>query len=143
MVEILVWGDIQPELDRLGIKGTKAYQSTGRRTDISVWALTQEDYQVLLDDPMGEEHWLEAGVGWRHAEGAVLGTPDRYTIVNHHRLLAWHNSIYRAGGPYQDLLTYLEDSQGLTTERNVAAVTADLARCNGLSLAGLFAKYQG
>lgn len=142
MVEILVWGDIQPELDRLGIKGTQAYQSTGRRTDISVWALAQDDYQKLLDDPMGEEHWLEAGVGWRHSEGSVFGSPDSLPVVKHHRLLGWTRTTFRPG-PYDDLLDYLCDALNVSTETNVATATADLARFNGLSLAGLFAKYQG
>lgn len=145
MFEILVWGDITKEFARLGISPRKTYQSTGRRDDLSVWELTIEEF-ATLDRDNDEEHWLNAGCGWRWSEGSTLGTPEYYPIVNRHRLLGWPIQFYqdeRVGGPYDDLLGYLENAIRATTERNIAAVSTHLAKANGLPLAQLWQKYQG
>ena len=44
---------------------------------------------------------------------------------------------------YPDILIYLCDEIGASTERNVCACTIDLARQNNLTLAELFKKYLG
>lgn len=44
---------------------------------------------------------------------------------------------------YHDILIYLCDEIGASTERNVCACTIDLARQNNLTLAELFKKYLG
>lgn len=44
---------------------------------------------------------------------------------------------------YTDLLFYLNDEIGVSTEKNICALTVDLARINSMTLSELFKKYLG
>ena len=44
---------------------------------------------------------------------------------------------------FQNLTEYLCDCVGASTEKNVCACAVDLAKYNGMTMAELFAKYEG
>lgn len=161
MKEILAWAkpeDIQKEWDRLGISPALGWSGFGwRESDpMQVWQFSEEDFQTLLDDPLGnDDHWFEVRCAWRQCDGSNLNhEPVRRFNVNHHYMKGFfneyrHNEQFEDGDePYmyfkhRDLLTYLEEEWGATTEKNVTAITTDLAKINGLTLAQLFGRYHG
>lgn len=104
---------------------------------------------------------------WRYSPGSVLGTPDDVYKVNGHDLLAWnekHNQEYCCRNcqflnnicngeeedidecygdkSYKNLIHYINEEIGASTEKNVCAIAMDLAKYNGLSLGELFQRYQ-
>lgn len=138
MKEILTWGaEVPTQFARLNIAPVLAYRGSGIVP--SVYEFTNEQFAVLDADP--GENWEGRDSGWRYAKGSNLSSDIRRVRINHHYLygfVKWGKSC----GPYDTLLEYICDSIGASQPRNVAAVTADLANLNGLSLGKLFLRYQ-
>lgn len=148
MEEILVQGNIEEDLKRLGIHATRTYGN--EETTYQVYELTKEDFEKLYTKCMNEddndEHWQNGG--WRWNTGSNQGEPNATITVNDQRLLCWAETIDDEEEPYMNdwhtkLLEYLDIEMGCTAFRNVCAVAKDLAKHNNMTLAQLFEKYQG
>lgn len=134
---------------RIGVKNTKFGCCPKRILTISVLSTTM--------------NWKNDWGWWRHAYGSNLGAVDCAYVINGEKLMAWDGLQRKewcrdcsdcAGTEkdkdecfhdhqYPDILIYLCDEIGASTERNVCACTIDLARQNNLTLAELFKKYLG
>lgn len=144
MVEILVQGNIEEDLKRLGIKATRTYGN--EYTDYQVYELSKEEYEKLSND--ADERDIEDGFwlhgGWRWAEGSNMGNPNTRMTVRGEELVCWEkewNGMQE--DEYKDLLTYLCNEIGASAFRNVCALAVDLAKWNNMTMAQLFEKYQG
>lgn len=109
------------------------------REEYQVWLLSKEDFDNIcaVDDADWKENWG----WWRYSPGSILGLAFDQYIVNGQQIKAW-------GGrsdvkQYDNILSYLSDQLGASTEKNVCALTVDLAEQNGLTLSELFRKYLG
>lgn len=140
------------------------------REDYQVWELSDEDFSNLCS--VNEEDWnsdWETGWGWwRYAEGSSLGATSAVYAIHGVEILAWdgYNRLYRCRGcesmssglclgtdkdllecygsrSFPDLITYLNEEIGASTERNVCACTIELAKQNNMKLSELFKKYLG
>lgn len=148
MEEILVQGNIEEDLKRLGIKATRTYGN--EETAYQVYELSDEDFQKLSDDADNRDeedgHWKDGG--WRWDKGSNQPIPTDKATVKHKELVCWVETINDEEETYRndwfvDLLEYLDVGVGCTAFRNVCAVTKDLAKYNDMTLAQLFEKYQG
>lgn len=143
MKEILVWGDITKEFERLGINGKQTWSGYGwYDSPMSVWELSEDEF-AILDKDDDEEHWYEAECGWRWCKGSVLSDCSYRFGVNGHWMTGFKNDYRHRHFKYKHLLEYLCDELGVSNEKNITAVSMDLARYNNMTLAQLFAKYQG
>lgn len=143
MVEILVQGNIEEDLKRLGIQATITYGN--EYTDYKVYELTKEDFEKLSND--ADERDTEDGFwqhgGWRWAEGSNMGDPNDTKTVGGERLVCWDRNREWKEDEYRDLLTYLCNEMGCSAFRNVCALAKELAKWNNMTMAELFDKYQG
>lgn len=140
------------------------------REHYQVWEMTEEEYQKLCTKGDKIEHWPDMWGWWRGADGSNLGSIDMDFTVKGLSLTAWQG-IHRErffedncqdcsdflkgdchaseldidecfqGHNYKDLLDYIYDEIGATTESNVCAVMTDLAKQNDMTLAELLQKY--
>lgn len=156
--QILCGGDPEPHFERLGVEARCTFDGMHPRWDErwTVWELGTAAYGRLLADasagPARSDAWSETGAWWRSCDGSNLGSCDHEDVIHGHRLQTW--SGYRwddddwdaeEDGPapeprcesWPDVLTYLCDAVGVSTERNVAACLTDLASANGLSVGEL------
>lgn len=167
-VEILAGGEFinaVHSLDLTSAKCTYHYQPKSEcyREDYQVWLLSKDDFNNLCS--VNNEDWQEDWGWWRYALGSNLGTVDCSYIINSEMLMAWDGTKRKnwcsgcgetecAGTDqdkaecynnrkYSDILTYLCDEVGASTERNVCACTIDLAQQNNMTLSELFKKYLG
>jgi hypothetical protein len=83
----------------------------------------------------------------------MYGESVRYNI-NHHYITAWDgiqredylkkkNNKYFRERKYENLLEYFCNEIGVSQEKNVCALSIDLARKNNITMGKLFMKYQG
>lgn len=166
MVEILAGGNFKQAVKSLDLTSAIcSYRYTPPasryREAYQVWELSDEDFSNICS--VNEEDWKKNWGWWRHADGSNLGAVNCTYIINGEELMAWdgiqrkkwcHDCSDCAGTEkdkdecfhshqYPDILIYLCDEIGASTERNVCACTIDLARQNNLTLAELFKKYLG
>jgi hypothetical protein len=156
----------------LGINPKETFSgSIGYWKNFKVWELTDAEFKSLCEITDEQfERWSEEGAWWRYAEGSVLGTPDVLFRINGDFLMAWEkldrsdlyekwSTLSRAEKKkyyddedyvelnrphsYKDILTYLCDEVGVSTERNVCALVTDLAKYNNMSIAELFIRFGG
>lgn len=138
MVEILVQGNIEGDLKRLGIEATRTYGD--EHTDYQVYEVSDEDFEKLSADTE-DNGWKDGG--WRWAKGSNMGAPNDKKTVCGERLICWDRSDGWKEDEYGDLLTYLCEEMGCSAFRNVCALAKDLAEFNNMTMAQLFEKYQG
>lgn len=168
MVEILAGGNFDQAVKSLDLTSAVCtYRYTPPadkyREDYQVWELSDEDFSNICS--VNDEDWDEDWGWWRHAAGSNLGTVDGVYVINGEKLMAWDGverkewcngcgetecartdedkSECYNDRKYSDVLTYLCDEIGASTERNVCACTIDLARQNNMKLSELFKKYLG
>lgn len=155
MIEILSFGDITKDFERLGVTLRQTYVGE----DYSVCEVTEDEFKTLDNEPDIEGTWQDGG--WRYAEGSNQFTPNEKIKINGKEIIAWYDDsndfdseeereeyLEEHDGimpleEYQDLLTYLCDEVGCSQPRNVCAVTIDLAKYNNVKLSELFKIYQG
>lgn len=165
-VEILAGGEFANAVKSLGLTSavcTYHYQPqpTHWREEYQVWLLSKEDFDNIC--AIDNDDWKDDWGWWRHAYGSNLGAVDCAYVINGEKLMAWDGLQRKewcrdcsdcAGTEkdkdecfhdhqYPDILIYLCDEIGASTERNVCACMIDLARQNNLTLAKLFKKYLG
>lgn len=156
-VEILAGGEFANAVKSLGLTSavcTYHYQPqpTHWREEYQVWLLSKEDFDNIC--AIDNDDWKDDWGWWRHAYGSNLGAVDCAYVINGEKLMAWDGLQRKewcrdcrdcAGTEkdkdecfhdhqYPDILIYLCDEIGASTERNVCACTIDLARQNNLTL---------
>lgn len=161
-VEILADGSIENAFKENGIDATMTYKFCGNgcREDFTVWEIEETDMKRLA--AIDAEDWPDHWGWWWHASGSNMGAPNAEYVINGHTLLAWDdnranwcsgcadcegtdedlNECYgRRDSP--DLLTYFCDEIGATQPRNIAALAADMAKYNNMTMAKLFGLTMG
>lgn len=165
-VEILAGGEFANAVKSLCLTSAVCtyhyqHQPTHWREEYQVWLLSKEDFDNIC--AIDNDDWKDDWGWWRHAYGSNLGAVDCAYVINGEKLMAWDGLQRKewcrdcndcAGTEknkdecfhdhqYPDILIYLCDEIGASTERNVCACTIDLARQNNLTLAEFFKKYLG
>lgn len=170
MIEILAGDGIEYAFDELNISARKTYQ--GKEDAIpyyEVWELSEEDFEKL--SAVTEEEWQDDYGWYRCAEGSIMGPTNTTFTINKREILAWDGTRrldlldqwrgenestkmifyhsfkeyerYFMPRKYRKLTEYLFNELGASTERNVCALTVDLAKANNITLAELFKIYEG
>lgn len=136
--EVLTWGkDIPAQFERIGIRPLRVFDASGYKGPFnvpSVYWMAEAEFVKLDADP--EENWEGKDAAWRWADGSNLDEPEVRASVNGHWMTGWK------GGKYRHLTEYLCNALGVSTEKNIAAVAAELAQAHLLSIGALFTKYQ-
>lgn len=88
-----------------------------------------------------KDETIRNSIAWRYAEGSNLGKPDTRIRVNGHYMIGWGEG-HTSGRVYKNARQFLEYAVGATTEKNVAACLADLAKFNNLNLMEFLHKYE-
>lgn len=112
-----------------------------------IWEIPDDVFDCMCNMPedvflalAGEEGW------WRYCPGSVLPPPVHRFKINGINVKAWlHGGLADTSGvqrEYPDLLSYLSEQLGVSTEKNVCALAADMARFNGYTMGELFALTQ-
>jgi hypothetical protein len=146
--------------------------SIGYWSNFKVWEVNDVEFESLCNITDEQfEKWFEEGAWWRYASGSIMGTPCYDFIINGQPIVAWreHHSENRhqedwnsmsedekseytdfndycdtwTTTEYKDILEYFCEELGASTERNVCALAADLAKYNNITIAELFRKYGG
>lgn len=171
MVEILAGGHFERAVQALDLTtAVCAYHYVppkgSPREEYQVWELSDEDFSNLCS--INEKDWENGWGWWRHAQGANLGAVNAEFTIHREKLQAWDGYTrihlcddcedlesgsclgadydkkvcYNSRG-YSDILTYLCDEIGASTEKNVCACAIELAKQNSMKLSELFKKYLG
>ena len=143
-VEILAGGQFANAVKDLDLVSAKCtyhhHPPTGvYREEYQVWLLSKNDFDNLC--AVNDDDWKKSWGWWRHALGSNMGAVFYPYIINGERIMAWGRRY--AGEQYENLLSYFSDQLGASTEKNVCALSIDLARQNGLTLSELFRKCLG
>lgn len=158
MIQITGSVELEAAFKELGVEWERLYDGGGNGYCVYV---VQEGWLTLVDRYLAEkavtrthvhearfveQGWPEYWGWWRYAQGSNMGFPDVEFVVNDAVMLAWdgprQEEKFGIERKYNDLLEYLREEMGVSTERNVTALAVDLAKHNGYTLAELFATYQ-
>lgn len=168
----IIGENLQSFFDNMGITALKAYSgSIGYWSKFEVWGITEDDYAKICD--MSEDEYERVAAEdswWRCSNGSIMGIPDTTFEVNGKSMLAWtdirRNDLYNEYSgldeeeraeyldaddyvefwmpyKYENLLQYLCEELGASTEKNVCALAVDLAKYNDITVAELFKRYGG
>ena len=158
--------------EKLDIPYMQGYSgSIGYWHNFGVYKILEQDFQKLCDMPDEEFEKEFPESWWRYAEGSNMGAPNCEFIINGCKIDAWQNEWYvddlveeynrlpsdeqleydgiedyiteNYRYEYSDLLEYLCDELGASTEKNVCALATDLAKYNEMNIAQLFKLYGG
>ena len=150
MKEIL-GGELDLAFKELRINAIKTYEGDTHLDDkTQIWELNEEDFIKLCE--IKEEDWSDEWGWWRSAEGSNMCNPLSRFNINNHYIKAWDGGArldeldqvgWYQDRKYNNLLEYLCDEIGASTERNICAVAVDLAKINNIKMSELFKKYQG
>lgn len=135
-VELLAGDGINKAFKELSIKATRTYYND--TCPFQVWEIDKKDLHLLDEAPEWDDSWG----WWRYAKGSNMGTPCDFFTINGQFMIGWEPTNLKKES-YDSLLTYLCDGFGVSTETNVAALTKDLAKANGMTLTKLFKTYEG
>lgn len=143
-IEILAGGQFAnavKDLDLVSAKCTYHYYppADSYREEYQVWLLSKSDFDNIC--AIDDDDWKESWGWWRYALGSNLGAVSYSCTINGEKIMVWHRR--RAGREYEDILSYLCIELGVSSEKNVCALTTDLANQNRLTLSELFRKYLG
>ena len=165
--------NLMPFFRRVGIYPPKKFiGDVGYWHNLEIWHLTDFQFKLIEDMTDEEfENMATEGCWWRSAEGSIMGIPDATFKINGKEILAWTNYFIlddlereyeelpteeRAeyknvedyistwhSLEYNDLLEYYCEELGASTEKNVCALSVDLAKHNHITMAELFYFYGG
>lgn len=150
-IEILGAGNLQQAFAELGIEANNTYKG-GVGPKYEVWELSAENFKLL--ESVLEEKWKDEWGGWRYSEGTNVDySPVAEALINGESCLVWVNvdkeEYYGneddASIPleFESISHYMINMWGVSQPRNVCALAVGLAKLNGISMAGLFRKYEG
>ena len=156
MIEILA-GDLDKAIVDLKINAIKTYQCNYKwweyQENYQIWEMSEEEFkrfENIIDDLefySEANYWRDDWGWWRYAIGSVMsGDLHRYNIKNHY-LIAWdglNREIHDwAGRTYDCLLQYFSEELSLSSEKNINALSVDLAKMNNIKMSELWQKYMG
>lgn len=139
--EILAGYGIEKALKHFGIKAKRTYKRKYQKPydiEYEVWELTHEELRLLNSAIQWPDEW---GF-WCHDVGSNLGVVTTEVTINGQPIKAWCWFNYGVDS-FADLLEYYEMELGASTEKNVCALSVDLAKQNNITMAELFEKYYG
>lgn len=159
MIEILAGGGFENAVKELGLNAEKKHDDG----EYQVWEVDMISFGklcLIADDSAWKEHWG----WWRHCTGCnLVGSMTHQFIVNGKTMLGFVNEQQLQdfldyheceeeedrlteedyfSTPYGTLTEYLCDEIGASTEKNICAISVDLAKMNGMTMAELFDRYQ-
>ena len=152
----ILGNDLGQAVEDNGIDAKLVYKT--KRSDLGrfgrqfeVWELSEEER--LKIDAIPDEVWEDKGYGWYRC-GERNSKPDGVLyIVNGHEMLGYESRYtdeYEEeedeGKPdtperFRDFMQYLDEAEGISADRNIAATANTLAKLNNLTLAEFMAKY--
>ncbi len=159
MIEILAGGGFVNAIEELGLNAEKKHDD-GK---YQVWLVGEVSFDRLCGIP--DDEWKDDWGWWRYCTGCNLvgGMTHEFT-VNQKPMLGFVNE-----GKYYDFVEYQEDKTakdwergeeeyfqtvykslteylceqfGASTEKNICAISVDLAKMNHMTMAELFDAYQ-
>lgn len=129
-----------------------------------VWELDEENFIRLCN--ISDKDWdASPGGWWRQSSGSILGYPTETFTVKGKEIRLWRDSgteehweeAYEEDYPekeisydeycendrfkYNDIFDYCCTELGASTERNLSAIFADIAKYNNISIAELIDTY--
>jgi len=130
----IIGGNLDLTFKILGIEASKTHNGGYYQ----VWELEDIEYNKLeaLDDQIWEGNWG----WWRYSEGSNIGSVNKRFSINGHWIYAWKGA--NIINKYSNLIEYINTELDLSSERNICALTVDLAQQNRVTLSELFNKYQ-
>lgn len=140
------------------------------RESYQVWELSKEDFDRLC--AVNDADWKKKWGWWRHTASSVPGHTNHEYIIHGKKIEAWDGYMRmewedicsaccsdRERGlcrgtaqdfelcfgkrEYPNIISYLRREMGVSTEKNVCACTAELARQNNMKLSEFFKQYLG
>ena len=144
--EVLVWGDITKNLNRLGIEPILTYLGESQfGVPMKVYIVTMEELKIMSDDKAWDN--TEEGC-WRWSSGSNLGNETRRYNINDKYIQAWDGRFRQENKghrnrKYDNILIYLSEEIGISTEGNVTACLVHLAKLNNMSVSELMLIYKG
>lgn len=155
MKEILVWGNPEEDFKRLGVSPNRTYYNNKRKySDLSVYEVSDADYEILSNDDSDDLHETWRMGCWRYAEGASIQAGAE-SIINGIKVESFTPRQCDGECEYEEcigdkcknfnydtLLDFFLYALGVSAERNVAALAAEMAKENGLTVGELFTKLE-
>lgn len=166
IIEILAGNGIETAFKELGIEAKCTYKNP-KSTYYEVWEIEKDDMLMLEF----VSNWPKKYGWWRYSEGSNMGDVDYDFTIKGQPIIAWQNGVIEdlksdwehetkknkefynfnveeyiednITTDYTDLLEYFCNHCGCSVESNVCALAQDLAKANNMTVAQLFAKYQG
>ena len=136
MAEILGGNGIQNAFKELGIESKMTYQMS-KEPYYEIWELNRKDFKVLEE----VYEWPEEWGWWRHAKGSNMGIPYEFFTVNGEFMIGWETVDGK--DTYDSLMDYFYNGLNAGLESSICALSVDLARANGKTIATLFETYEG
>ena len=136
MAEILGGNGLHNAFKELGVKAKMSYQMT-KEPYYEIWELNKKDLKILEET----YEWPDEWGWWRSAKGSNMGIPYEFFTVNGEFMIGWET---RDGNDtYDTLMDYFHKGLSVGMESNICALSVDLARANGKTMATLFETYEG
>lgn len=164
-VEILCGANVEKGFKALNIPITITY--IGDKYKVA--EVDKHDIKQL--ENLSEADWKNDWGWYRYAKGSNMPSPYDIYVVNGQMLIAWdgsqredlcdewknlsddekkeYNYSFKKyedeymPREYKTLTDYLSNELGASTKKNVCALTTDLAKANGTSIANLFKTFEG
>ena len=143
-MEILA-GEMENYFRRTGIKARKTWEGEGYQ----IWEMDKEEFEKLVAT---EDKSYEINEWWRQAYGSNAGGVNAEYVINGKKIKAWDGNWRddllegeeeMFGREYESLTQYFCKEMGCGQPSNIAALAADIAKQNRITLAELFEKYEG
>lgn len=159
MKEIL-GGNLDTLFTKFSINAVKTYEAmTYLDEKTQVWELDDEQYEVI--EKIDETEYLELDSWWRYSNGSNLKDTIHDYVINGIELKAFDNDDQRSYNlieylkdseegeePYEEpreyksLFSYINEEIGVSTLKNVTAVSIHIAQLNNMKLSELLIKCQ-
>lgn len=160
-VEIIGWGGIENAFRANSIDAKKTYEvHVPHEIPFAIYEITREELDWL--NTYTEDTWLNQWGWYCYSDGSNMGVPDKKYIINGIEILAWDDERERwcvdcpayekcnrtekemdfcyQRRRFDHLFDYFHSEIGVSQMRNITALSVDLAKYNGMTLAELFKK---
>lgn len=137
-IEILTYGKIENDFERLGVKAENTYKGNNK---YKVYSINNDNFYKLCNDISD----YPEGV-WMNVDNLGLGIYDDLLEVNGEELWAWYTQKSENENfipKFKNLFDYISKELELSDEWQICQALNDLARLNNLKLSELLNKYQG
>jgi len=159
MIEILAGGGFVNAIEELGLNAEKKHDDG----EYQVWLVGEVSFDRLCGIP--DDEWKDDWGWWRYCTGCnLVGSMTHEFTVNGKPMIGFVNEgrysdfVERQEDKsaedwerdeegyfptvYKSLTEYLCEHIGASTEKNICAISVDLAKMNNMTMAELFDQYQ-